>query len=148
MIGHNACQTDIWPSSDQTHLESISFATFFGAPAFADGVEQRWFLGKLVVIGHRSGTQMRRPKGWRSARHRAGPGLWRCGMNLGNVTPGKLHEGSLSMVGCIRRHKHARARGLRSGNCVRHTLDFIPGKLEAVRIRQMAIGNERRDLSK
>src|SRR5882672_2881444 len=68
------------------------------------------------------------------------------GVDFRDVSPRELHDNGFSLVGLIRRYEDVDAACFCLSERVRQIRHLISGRLPAVRIRNMTVGNERGQL--
>ena len=68
-------------------------------------------------------------------------------MNLGDEAARKFHHRRVSLLDFVRSYQHGGAGVARLGERVREVCYFVSGKLTAVRIRQMPVGDSDGDLA-
>src|SRR6266478_109487 len=69
------------------------------------------------------------------------------GVDFRDVSPRELHDSGFSLVGLIRRYEHVDAACFGLSERVRQIRHFISGRLPAVRIRKVTVGNHRGQLA-
>src|SRR5260370_22881088 len=69
------------------------------------------------------------------------------GVDFRDVSPRELHDSGFPLVGLIRRYEHVDAACFGLSERVRQIRHFISGRLPAVRIRKVTVGNHRGQLA-